>query len=206
MSVPKENSDGSSQNEAKGLQYSPLATGSKQLRLLAILPSTHFAEDVRCLIHHADLAAPVTPLYETISYVWGDASRTGQLLVDDIPVTVPASSVAALRRVRLEDSRRVVWLDAICINQQDERERSQQVTMMGDIYRSGTGNLIYLGEQDIGPALGSVDAILEEAESTPGSFSKMRSEAGAWQYASVGLAARFEAEALVGLYSMAWFR
>jgi hypothetical protein len=188
------------------LQYLSLVVNSKELRLLTILPSKNVKDDVKCLLHHADLDATLPPSYETISYVWGDAFRTDTLYVDDNLVSVPASSVAALRRMRLQNEKRIVWLDAICIDQQNVAERNQQVAMMGDIYLCGAGNLIYLGEENISRALISVDAILEEAEETPGSFSLMRSEAGAWQYADSDIVAQFHVEALFELYSLSWFR
>lgn len=45
----------------------------------------------------------------------------------------------------LPDKPRVLWIDAICINQADMQERSRQVTMMGDIYTLTAQNLVFLG-------------------------------------------------------------
>ena len=189
-----------------GLDYSRYLISPKQLRLLTILPAEHFADDVRCLLHQTDLNVANPPSYETISYAWGDGHRTENLWVDGNIVSAPASSIAALRRMRLRDTSRTIWLDAICINQTDELERNHQVSMMGDIYRLGLGSLIYLGGQDIGRALVSVDAIIEEVEATPGSLSQIRSEAGAWQYASNSITADYDAKALFELYALPWFR
>ena len=50
--------------------------------------------------------------------------------------------------MRLPHKSRVVWIDAICINQTDIEERSQQVEMMGLIYSKAVRNLIWLGEED----------------------------------------------------------
>lgn len=44
------------------------------------------------------------------------------------------------------DDRRPLWIDAICINQNDREERSQQVAMMREIYASATQVIIWLGE------------------------------------------------------------
>jgi hypothetical protein len=57
----------------------------------------------------------------------------------------PRSAARVLRRMRYEDRPRILWIDAICINQEDAEERSRQVAIMGHIYRRSTGNLIYLG-------------------------------------------------------------
>nr|POF02208.1 heterokaryon incompatibility protein 6, or allele [Quercus suber] len=182
----------------------PIASSIRCCCILEVLHLDLFATGKISSERHLQAAVP--DAYETISYVWGDPSRTDRLRVDGRSVAVPASAVAALRRVRLDDMRRVVWLDAVCINQSDERERVQQVSMMGDVYRLGVGNLIYLGEADITSALDSIDTILDEAETEPDSFKRMRNDAGAWQYASTGIIVRFDAEALVKLFSLSWFR
>ena len=51
---------------------------------------------------------------------------------------------------------RRIWVDAICINQQDLRERSQQVSIMRDIYRLAADVVIWLGE-DNGQAAAAID-------------------------------------------------
>ncbi|KAK3708335.1 hypothetical protein LTR37_011600 [Vermiconidia calcicola] len=106
------------------------------------------------------------PRYETISYVWGDPGKRAFIKLDGRTVDVPASSAAAIRRMRLAEHPRALWIDAICINQSNVEEREQQVAMMGDIYRNSQGNLIYLG-QDKDPvateqALKDTKAVLEE--------------------------------------------
>jgi hypothetical protein len=47
--------------------------------------------------------------------------------------------------IRFPDRRRFIWADAICINQSDLQERSQQVRLMGNIYRNAERVLIWLG-------------------------------------------------------------
>lgn len=52
----------------------------------------------------------------------------------------------ALRRFRKETESQAFWVDAICINQQDDEERSHQVQIMGSIYKSTNECRIWLGE------------------------------------------------------------
>jgi hypothetical protein len=47
--------------------------------------------------------------------------------------------------LRLEDRKRLIWADAVCINQADDEEKSWQVRMMGDVYRNADRVLIWLG-------------------------------------------------------------
>ena len=42
----------------------------------------------------------------------------------------------------------MLWLDAICINQNDTDERSEQVKLMGEVYRNSIRTLIWLGDAD----------------------------------------------------------
>ena len=101
-----------------------------------------------CSVRTVQLSAESDDPYQTISYCWGDPSERGQLQINRLKMSVPASSARALRCLRLHDRDRVVWIDAICIDQNNLDERAQQVAMMADIYRRADGNLIYLGEPD----------------------------------------------------------
>jgi heterokaryon incompatibility protein (HET) len=51
-------------------------------------------------------------------------------------------------RVRSFNWTDLFWVDAICINQEDSRERSQQVKLMAAIYRSALSVCAWLGEED----------------------------------------------------------
>ena len=79
---------------------------------------------------------------------------------------VTANAEAVLRRMRLPDQLRVLWIDSICINQEDKQERSQQVALMHEIYGHGMRNLIWLGDDDGATkrALLSIDSLLDEME------------------------------------------
>lgn len=129
--------------------YRPLNPLLQQIRLLTILPG-NFHDEVRCMMNVASLNHEVIhrQRYETISYVWGDPGLRGSIRVNGETVNVPQSSMAALRRMRLTDVERVVWIDAICINQGDNSEKSSQVALMSDIYERGDHNLIFLGDDE----------------------------------------------------------
>ena len=106
------------------------------------------------------------PSYETISYYWGDSALKCQIEIGGHYMPVPQSTFAALRRVRLPDRPRTVWIDAVCIDQQNIEERGHQVALMRDVYSNSVGNLVYLGEADstnLG-ALDSIQAIVHEIE------------------------------------------
>ena len=112
----------------------------------------------------ANLASDSRPEYETISYHWQPSHERASIYLDGDRLEVPHAAYVALRRMRLQDRPRALWLDAICINQADVAERSRQVSMMHKIYAGGVRNLIYLGEDDDGSlerAVRDIDVILK---------------------------------------------
>lgn len=141
--------------------YRPLPTDQKAFRLLTLKPGKR-NDLIRCTLHHSRLDVDPLPVYETISYCWGDASVRDVIKVGKRLVSVPASSAAALRRVRLQHSSRIVWIDAVCINQEDFFECSSQVLLMRDVFSKGIRGLVYLGEDDVVDAFRAVRMISED--------------------------------------------
>lgn len=88
--------------------------------------------------------------YEAISYVWGTSENKPSIQVCSeygiLALEIPANLGAALRRFRRTSSTRTLWIDSICINQNDDDERSQQVQLMCIIYRRASTVLVWLGE------------------------------------------------------------
>lgn len=87
------------------------------------------------------------PPYKALSYVWGSP-------VGDVPICcgvqellITENCVAALRKIRHRMKSRMLWVDAICINQQSLDERNHQVALMGDIYSKASEVIIWLGEE-----------------------------------------------------------
>jgi len=86
--------------------------------------------------------------FEAVSYVWGQQHHGTYLTCDGRQISITTPVAEMLRRFRLPDRPRRLWIDAICINQRDVLERNSQVGLMGDIYRSAARVLIWLGEED----------------------------------------------------------
>lgn len=126
--------------------YRRLDPVRKEIRLLEVLPGPSEAI-VEGRLLHTSLQDPVA--YETISYCWGDANIRGTLKLDGSDFDVPMSSLTVLECMRKPDGSRRLWIDAICINQDDIDERGSQVTLMSQIYHFSQTNLVYLGEEDI---------------------------------------------------------
>ncbi|KAK4494899.1 hypothetical protein PRZ48_014255 [Zasmidium cellare] len=83
--------------------------------------------------------------YEAVSYCWGDSRRTASMSLNGQSFEAPASAVEALQRFRHSKNSRVVWIDAICIDQADLKEKQFQIEMMVDVYRTASRTLAWLG-------------------------------------------------------------
>lgn len=147
-----------------------------EIRLLDVEPGS--GEDMLvCTMRHISLSDDPTPDYETISYCWGPPRETPIIKVNGHLVHVPWSSVAALKKMRLSDKRRTLWIDAICINQETTQEKNHQVALMSTIYRLGSQNLVYLGEDenlDAEEAVGVMNHVLRDMHDTTEGFTKMK--------------------------------
>ncbi|KAF4593012.1 hypothetical protein EYR38_008719 [Pleurotus pulmonarius] len=85
--------------------------------------------------------------YFALSYVWGDPNiREHDLICNGRPMKITYNLWVALQAVWSKFPTRRLWVDAICINQDDITERNQQVAMMGDIYSRAECVTIYVGE------------------------------------------------------------
>ena len=130
---------------SKAYQYGQLTsvTSIRLLRLMGDAPN----DVLRCEIHVVDIEDDLA--YEAVSYVWGILQHMPSIHIScvhgETELEVPANLRDALCRFRHPSSTRTLWVDSICINQKDDNERSQQVRLMGRIYRKASTVLIWLG-------------------------------------------------------------
>jgi hypothetical protein len=83
-----------------------------------------------------------------LSYVWGCRTPAIEVLCNGQPFPIQPQLANALSQLRLQQLRRIVWADAICINQHDIEERNHQVSLMESIYPSATRVIVWLGLAD----------------------------------------------------------
>jgi hypothetical protein len=144
-------------------EYRPLDRSRQEIRLLTIEPGSG-SDMVRCTLKHAFLDTTPLPDYETTSYVCGDPAIKSTIILHGHEVQAMATSEAVLRRMRLRDISRTVWIDSICIDQNDTGERGHQVGMMYQVYTKTWRNLIWLGPADgtLAESINAMEAILRE--------------------------------------------
>ncbi len=147
--------DFTGQLELENELYHPLHHG-RIIRILDIQPGK--GDDlVTCDFHYIDLHK-LHEKYEALSYVWGENSSSFSFnLSSETKPTVTCNGHAievtpnlsdALRDIRSATETKSLWVDALCINQDDNSERSHQVTLMSSIYSAASKVVIWIGEQD----------------------------------------------------------
>jgi hypothetical protein len=144
-------------------QYRRLDRSRLEIRLLTLGPGSG-TDMLRCTLEHAFLDIKPLPIYETISYVCGDAANKCPIILHGHGVLAMATSEAALRRMRLHDKPRTLWIDSICIHQNNAEEKGHQVGMMCQIYTNTFRNLIWLGPSNptMAESIKAMEAILQE--------------------------------------------
>lgn len=141
-------------------QYSPIEH-HRQIRLLQLQPGD---EHTSIQITISPVFLDKGPTYEALSYTWGDPSPKSLVSCneDGDTIEITLNCEAALRRLRIKDQERTLWIDAICIDQNNVQERNQQVRLMSEIYREAQRVIAYLGEEsdesDLGMTFVSEDA------------------------------------------------
>jgi hypothetical protein len=130
-----------------GYRYDKLP-GRQSIRLVTIHPAENITDSIKCSLETVDLIAEKDK-YDALSYSWGMDDDSGDaflLTLDDKPFPVTENLWDGLRRIRLCKDPVRIWIDAVCINQNDDPEKSVQVAMMADIYAGAHIVHVWLGE------------------------------------------------------------
>ena len=105
----------------KSYRYVPLGDAAREIRLVTLLPGIEPAR-IRVCLKATLLIEDVVPQFEALSYTWGSTKAPASILVGRSKVSalfVTRNLTEALRYLRYPDMPRVLWIDAICVNQQN---------------------------------------------------------------------------------------
>lgn len=119
-------------NRARAKRYSYTGTNEPDTIRLLMLHPTLGGIHLKGSLVHASLHS--APRYEAISYCWGDATPKHSITIDDQQLPLTESAFQVLRNRSSFWLPRLIWIDSLCINQQDDDEKASQVQLMGRIY------------------------------------------------------------------------
>lgn len=88
------------------------------------------------------------PKFDALSYVWGKTIEKYRIMVNGAPLSISRNLHAVMQRFRCSPQSLTLWIDAICINQENIDERNQQVPLMCRIYSQAVVVIIWLGDAD----------------------------------------------------------
>lgn len=121
------------------------------IRILALQPCTDYDAELRCDLVYSDRDAILqgtdrVPYYEPVSYVWGSHPVFSHTLItgDGCLIQVTPNVDEILRVLRKPTRTRYLWIDAVCLNQDNLAEKAKQVPLIGLIFSQGKKTHIYL--------------------------------------------------------------
>src|ERR1700712_288704 len=147
-------------------RYRPLDKSQDEIRLVSLLPG-NLKDRTQITIYHAPFAAPSNtlrlaakpdclPHFEALSYTWGAKENSEVAYIvepeqdgnEGLTLPLYGNLASALRHLRNTKQARVLWIDSLCINQEDILERNEQVKRMVNIYHLASRVVVFLGTED----------------------------------------------------------
>ncbi|KAB8277230.1 heterokaryon incompatibility protein-domain-containing protein [Aspergillus minisclerotigenes] len=134
--------------------------------MIRLLPHEDKSAPIQCELFNYDLSETGlgTHLYQALSYVWGSEMKPESIILNGCIFHVTANLHTALLYLRNRQLERILWVDAICINQDEGdqgHEKSKQIPLMRTIYAQAERVIVWLGD-----ATENGDKALEEIESS----------------------------------------
>jgi ankyrin repeat protein len=126
-------------------EYSRIDLDRPAFRLIRLLGGSQSDIDCELLDAYLDEVEDGGVPYEALSYTWGGMEKTCIIRINGMKMSVTENLFIALRYLRPEDGYRILWIDAICIDQGHHQERGHQVQQMGEIYKKAERVIVWLG-------------------------------------------------------------
>jgi hypothetical protein len=151
-------------SDLERFEYEPLDQNRPCIRLLRLLGNWEEPDLPACEIFHVDnwLQSPTKHPYEALSYCWGSTNTDMTAIVNGRALRITANLYGALHYLKTRGSGRTLWIDAICIDQNNLSERAHQVGLMGEIFSYADRVIFWVGNPDADSDLAM--QFLEETE------------------------------------------
>ena len=127
--------------------------GHENIRLFRLKPKNHLPAslvgsvnaDVAIYGEIEHISAEASVSYTAISYAWDHRGALRPIRVGDKSFYISDTLEAAFLQIQRLDDDLLLWVDQICINQKDVKEKSEQVQQMNDIYSRAQSVIAWLG-------------------------------------------------------------
>ena len=123
-------------------QFSPLNRERLSIRIVELLPG-YPPEELKCRLFRTTIYSGVQ--YKALSYTWGNHRKQDCLTVNGCCLPITKNLFDALIELRSKTKPRLLWIDAICIDQESTAERNHQVLSMSSIYSNADEVIVWLG-------------------------------------------------------------
>src|SRR5437016_2643904 len=123
--------------------YDPLPLHGDSIRVLR-LHRGGVRDPIRCTLYTTSLKQAARS-YDALSYAWGIQDHSEPILVNGGEMVIRRNLFAFLCMLRSPEDDIHLWADAVCIDQQNNREKNHQVQQMGRIYESSRITHVWLG-------------------------------------------------------------
>ena len=130
-------------NQQPDFTYEALSPERDSFRLLQLEPAGKDDSQIQAELHLAHVSSSMGQ-YAALSYCWGEPGDIIPVVVDGYPLLVQQNLYAFLLQLR-NHGHLLIWVDAICIDQNNFDERSRQVQLMSSIFPNASQVLVWLG-------------------------------------------------------------
>ncbi|KAE8378076.1 heterokaryon incompatibility protein-domain-containing protein [Aspergillus bertholletiae] len=125
-------------------KYEPLDLDGPAFRLVRIYHGE--GPEINCELFQAWLYPEESVIsYEALSYTWGSTASMETIRMGGKQLHITPNLYFALQHLRWPHEDRILWVDGICIDQANEKERGHQVRHMGDVYKQAERVIFWLG-------------------------------------------------------------
>jgi hypothetical protein len=126
--------------------YPPIDSIRGEIRILNVNPGKQGCDlglsfEVLC-IHDNPLED-----FDAVSYRWRSQIKTQPVTIDEQLFVLTSNQSQIIQDLRYTDSNRRIWIDAICIDQTNVVERSQQVQLMRLIYSKAHRVCVWIDDE-----------------------------------------------------------
>lgn len=153
--------------------FEPFQNARHEIRVLTIQPGS-VDEPLHCSLQTARLDS--LPAYEALSYTWGDNATKELITMNGNSFVAFGNAHDALLELRDPVSPRTIWIDAICINQEDIEEKQHQILLMKNVYERASQVVIWLSKprSDADLAVKLFDELCEQHDAGTHTFQSMQ--------------------------------